>query len=197
MNLWDRLLPQTEITMNLLQQSNCTPMVLVYAHPAGPFDYNKMLLAPMGCEVQVHGKTGKCVHGLTTSLIVGICSCHPSINECKTQECLTDTIQVQHKNITNPSLSPHDKLMNAIANCKAALHGTTAHNSNQQLQDLNTLVQNAEVHVRQRYHTPSTGASTAISSTQNHNHTSSKGAGRGGMPDVEPLTNTCKTAQMQ
>ena len=41
MNLWDRLLPQAEITLNLLLQSNATPTVLAYAHLSGPFDYNK------------------------------------------------------------------------------------------------------------------------------------------------------------
>jgi hypothetical protein len=32
LSLWDRLLPQTEITLNLLRQSNATPTVSVYAH---------------------------------------------------------------------------------------------------------------------------------------------------------------------
>jgi hypothetical protein len=54
LHLWDRLLPQTKITLNLLRQSNATPNVSAYAHLSGPFDYNKMPLAPMGCEVQVH-----------------------------------------------------------------------------------------------------------------------------------------------
>jgi hypothetical protein len=39
-SLWDRLLPQTEITINLIRQSNATPNVLAYAHLSGPFDYN-------------------------------------------------------------------------------------------------------------------------------------------------------------
>ena len=56
LNLWDKLLPQTEITLNLLQQSNAAPMVSAYAHLCGPFDYNKMLLSPMGCDAQVHKK---------------------------------------------------------------------------------------------------------------------------------------------
>jgi hypothetical protein len=59
-NLWDWLLPQTEITINLIQQSNATPSTLAYVHLSGPFDYNKMPLAPMGCEAQVHEKTNKC-----------------------------------------------------------------------------------------------------------------------------------------
>jgi hypothetical protein len=46
-SLWNRLLPQTEITINLIQQSNATPNVSAYAHLSGPFDYNKMPLAPI------------------------------------------------------------------------------------------------------------------------------------------------------
>ena len=38
-NLWDGLLTQTEITLNLLQKSNVTPNVSAYAHLSGPFDY--------------------------------------------------------------------------------------------------------------------------------------------------------------
>ncbi len=58
-NLWDWLLPQTEITINLIRQSNATPNVLAYAHLSGFFDYTKMPLAPMGCEAQMHEKTNK------------------------------------------------------------------------------------------------------------------------------------------
>ena len=54
-----RLLPQAEVTVNLLRQSNTAPHVSAYAHLSGLFDYNKMALAPMGCEVQVHEKTDK------------------------------------------------------------------------------------------------------------------------------------------
>jgi hypothetical protein len=53
--------PQTKITINLIQQSNATPNVSACAHLSGPFDYNKMPLAPMGCNAQVHEKTNK--HG--------------------------------------------------------------------------------------------------------------------------------------
>ena len=58
-SLWNRLLPQAEVTINLLRKSNAAPNVSAYAHLSGPFDYNKMPLAPMRCEVQVHEKTDK------------------------------------------------------------------------------------------------------------------------------------------
>jgi hypothetical protein len=54
MNLWDRLLLQTVLTLNLLRQSNVAPTVSAYQFVNGPFDYNKMPLAPMGCTVQIH-----------------------------------------------------------------------------------------------------------------------------------------------
>jgi len=47
-------LPQTVLTLNLLRQSNVAPTVSAYQYVNGPFDYNKMPLAPMGCAVQVH-----------------------------------------------------------------------------------------------------------------------------------------------
>ncbi|KAL7476379.1 hypothetical protein ACHAW6_002249 [Cyclotella cf. meneghiniana] len=54
--LWDNLLPQTKITLNLFCQSNTTPMISAYAHLNGSFNYNKMPLAPMGCHAHVHEK---------------------------------------------------------------------------------------------------------------------------------------------
>eukprot|EP00804_Cyclotella_cryptica_P003566 CCRYP_002170-RA/>CCRYP_002170-RA protein AED:0.36 eAED:0.36 QI:0/0/0/1/0/0/3/0/313 len=51
LQLWDKLLPQAKITLNLFCQSNATPTISAYAHLCGPFDYNKMPLAPLGCNV--------------------------------------------------------------------------------------------------------------------------------------------------
>ena len=51
-SLWDRFLPHTEITLNLLCQSNATPNVSAYAHMYGNFDYNRMSLAPIRCPCQ-------------------------------------------------------------------------------------------------------------------------------------------------
>jgi hypothetical protein len=39
-NLWDWLLPQTKITINLIQQSNATPKVSAYAHLSRLCNYN-------------------------------------------------------------------------------------------------------------------------------------------------------------
>ncbi len=59
MNLWDRLLPQTVLTVNLLQRSNIAPIVSAYQYIHGACNYNKMPLAPMGCAVQIHKMSEK------------------------------------------------------------------------------------------------------------------------------------------
>ena len=59
MNLWDCLIPQAELTCNILHQSNVAPKVAAQAYAFGPHDSNRMPLAPMVCAVQIHEKTSK------------------------------------------------------------------------------------------------------------------------------------------
>ena len=68
--LWDRLLTQTKITINLFFQSNETPNVSAYAHLRVPFDYNKTPLAPMVKSVQVYEKQTKKRMGIPHSQLM-------------------------------------------------------------------------------------------------------------------------------
>jgi len=120
-NLWDRLLPQTEITLNLLRQSNSTPNISAYAHLSGPFDYNKMPLAPMGCAAQIHKKTDKrgtwqyhSVDGWYLYTSPNHYRAHACHIKATNKERLTDTVDFQHKRITNPTITHADKVMHAI-----------------------------------------------------------------------------------
>jgi hypothetical protein len=58
-NQWDKLLPQTILTLNLLRQSNVAPNISAYAYHHSTFDYNRMPIAPMGCSVQFHIKPSR------------------------------------------------------------------------------------------------------------------------------------------
>ena len=53
---WDRLLPQSELTLNLLRPSRVSPRLSAYAYLFGTFDFNKTLFAPAGTRVLVHKK---------------------------------------------------------------------------------------------------------------------------------------------
>jgi hypothetical protein len=58
-HLWDRLLPQAEITLNLLRTSRLHPQLSAAAHFHGLVDYNKTAFAPPGCKIIAHEKPGK------------------------------------------------------------------------------------------------------------------------------------------
>ena len=56
LNLWDKLIPQALITLNLLRGSRLNPKLSAYAQVNGPFDFNKTPIAPPGTRVLVHEK---------------------------------------------------------------------------------------------------------------------------------------------
>jgi hypothetical protein len=58
-HLWDRLLPQAEITLNLLRTSRLHPQLSAAAHYHGLVDYNKTDFAPPGCKIIAHENPGK------------------------------------------------------------------------------------------------------------------------------------------
>ena len=140
--MWDTLLEQTEITLNLLQQSNATPTVSTHAHFSGPFDYNKMPLAPMGCNAQVHEKTdkrGTWAYHSVDGWYLYTSPEHYRMHACHIKstrgERLTDTIQLRHKHITNPTITQADKLMQAMSDCISALKGHAKNNNSKNFRE--------------------------------------------------------------
>ena len=51
---WDRLLPQTTLTLNLLRSSRVHPSLSAHASLFGQFDFNRTPLAPMGTQIIAH-----------------------------------------------------------------------------------------------------------------------------------------------
>ena len=71
------LLPQIEITVNLLQQSSSTPTVLAYAHLSGTCDRNMIPLTLTGYVWILNSQKNRQEGHLdisTTQSTVGICS---------------------------------------------------------------------------------------------------------------------------
>ena len=54
LKLRDKLLPQTELALNLLRLPNAASTISAQAHSFGNFYFDRMPLAPMGCAVQIH-----------------------------------------------------------------------------------------------------------------------------------------------
>jgi hypothetical protein len=128
MYLWDRLLPQAVATLNVLQQSNNNPSVSAYEYVNGPFNYNSMLLAPLGCAVQVHEATNRQKTWDVHSLNGWYLGTSPEHYRChhffckKTQsERILDTVSFQHRYLTIPELTTEDKIVLALGDIKSIL----------------------------------------------------------------------------
>jgi hypothetical protein len=84
----------------------------------------------MGCEAQVHEKTDK--HGTWAYHLVDgwylftspehYCTHNCHIKHTKSEQ-LSDTVQFQHKRITNPFIMHANKVMQALAKCVKAIQG--------------------------------------------------------------------------
>mmetsp|Transcript_27774 Transcript_27774/g.57545 ORF Transcript_27774/g.57545 Transcript_27774/m.57545 type:complete len:567 (-) Transcript_27774:1911-3611(-) len=58
-NCWDLLIPQANISLNLLRASRIQPKLSAYALVHGSFDYNQIPLAPPGCKIAIHDRAGE------------------------------------------------------------------------------------------------------------------------------------------
>jgi hypothetical protein len=146
MRLWDKLLPQVILTLNLLQQSNMAPTILVYAYVNSPFDYNAMPLAPMGCTVQIYESTSRRTTWAENSIEGWYLRTSPEHYRChvihvkKTRsERITDTVWFKHKYITQPKVTPVDQIVKPIINLTCALKGKNIIEGLEQMETLQKL----------------------------------------------------------
>ena len=59
--LWDQLLPQTELTLNLLLYSTLSPDMSAWEHFNGPFNFDATPISPIGFPVIIHNNPGTCL----------------------------------------------------------------------------------------------------------------------------------------
>jgi hypothetical protein len=62
--LWDKLIPQAELTLNMVRGSRMNPKLSAWDQLSGVFDYNRTPLGPPGTRVLVHEKSHQ--HGTWT-----------------------------------------------------------------------------------------------------------------------------------
>ncbi len=55
-HIWDLLIPQAELTLNLLQQAMLNPCISMWEYFEGPFNYDATPLWPLGTRVIVYHK---------------------------------------------------------------------------------------------------------------------------------------------
>jgi hypothetical protein len=128
LNLWDKLLPQATLTLNLLRPSRINPKLSAYAQICGAFNFDKTPLAPPGIKVHTHeraeGRETFSVHS-ARDYYVGPClhyyRCYnvwiPTMNSI----CIANTVDWFPHNLTMPTSSATDILLATAKDLTAAL----------------------------------------------------------------------------
>jgi hypothetical protein len=128
LHLWDRLLSQAEITLNLLRTSRLNPQLSAAAHFHGLVDYNKTAFAPPGCKIIAHEKPGKRrtwalqgQHGYSLGPAMHHYRCQNVYISATVSERIVDTLEFSPHNYQMPQLSSTDRLLMAAKDMADAL----------------------------------------------------------------------------
>jgi hypothetical protein len=118
LNLWDRLLPQAEITFNLLRTSRLHPQLSAVAHFHGLMDYNKTAFAPPGCKIIAHENPGKRhtwahhgQHGYSLGPAMHHYRCQNVYISSTASEPILDTLEFFPHNYQMPQLLSTNRLL--------------------------------------------------------------------------------------
>jgi hypothetical protein len=128
LHLWDRLLPQADITLNLLRTSRLHPQLSDVAHLHGLVDYNKTSFAPPGCKIIAHEKPGKRrtwaphgQHGYSLGPAMHHYRCQNVYIAATASERIVDTLEFLPHNFPMPQLSSTDILLMATNDISNAI----------------------------------------------------------------------------
>jgi hypothetical protein len=128
--LWDLLLPQAELTLNLLCQATLNPRISAWEFFQGPFDFNKTPLGPVGCCVRIHAKPAtwqswdfRAKLGFYIGpALDSYCCCKLVKSDTKSQVIL-DTVKFCHLYLSVPVPSTKDKIIHGLQVLAGAIRG--------------------------------------------------------------------------
>ena len=147
LHLWDRLLPQATITLNLLRASRVNPKLSAYAQIHGQFDYNRTPLVPPGTKVLAHERpedrksfAPHAVEGFYTGPAMDHYRCYKIWIKSTGRERIVNTIKWLPHNFRMPHPSREALIIAAANDLTKALLST---DENRALPPLHTDTRNA------------------------------------------------------
>jgi hypothetical protein len=127
-HLWDILLPQAEITLNLLRSSRLHPQLYAAAHYHGLIDYNRTVFGPPGCKIVAHEKLSQlftwAAHGQTGWSLVPAMHyyrCQNVYITATASERIVDTLEFFPHNSPVLRMSSTDRVLMAAQDMTEAL----------------------------------------------------------------------------
>jgi hypothetical protein len=128
LRFWSSLLPQAEMSLNLLRQSRINPKLSAYAQLNGQLDYNRTPMAPPGCEIIAFQPPAQRAawgyHGQKAWYVrpaMDHYRCIIAINAQTARESVVETVQFLPHNFTMPQTSSQDLAIQAARDLTQAL----------------------------------------------------------------------------
>ena len=119
--LWDTLLQQAEITLNLMRTSRLNPLMSAYCQLGGPFDYNSTPMTPPGCRVIIHQKSSQRaswapdgIGGWYTGPAMHHYRCYTCISEKSGATLVADTMLFYPQKTNLSMITPQEKIHFAL-----------------------------------------------------------------------------------
>ena len=120
-NRWDLLLPQAELTANLLRQSTLFPMMSACEHLNGFYNFNATPMGPPGCQIISHakGSTQRLWYfrggvGFYVGPSLEHYQCYKVIKNSTQHVVINDTVVFQHPTMACPILTPEDRIIHCL-----------------------------------------------------------------------------------
>ena len=138
--MWDNLLVQTELTINLLRQANLNPRMPEWEYYNGAFDYSATPLGPLGCKIMIHNTSNtrkswyqRGREGFSVGLALQHYRCIQAIDGKTKALVITDTDEYLHIYLTQPHITAEDRMTHAIIFLTAPLKDVPASICNSKL----------------------------------------------------------------
>jgi hypothetical protein len=145
--LWDLLLPQAKLTVNLLRQATINPKISAWEYLNCPFDFNKTPLAPVGCRVLIQAKLVmqrswdyRAKQGFYLGPALDHYRCYKLVNSDTKQKVILDTVKLRHAYLQILMVLADDKIINGRQVMAGALQNAPPPTSSNQLDAIETIL---------------------------------------------------------
>ena len=144
--LWDHLLPQTEMTLNFLQQSTLNPTKSAWGFFNAAFYYDATPIGLLGCQMIIHKKTsvrnswefcGK--DGWILGCFLEHYRCQRVAPKDTKYVQVFDTLEYWHHYLTQPTLALEDRVLHGLQTLICALEGAPIQMCDEQIRAISSL----------------------------------------------------------
>ena len=131
--MWENLLLQTELTINLIRKATLNPRMSAWEYYTGAFDYTATPVGPIGCKIMIHTTSKKRKswnqrgrEGFSVGPALQHYRCIQEIDGKNKALIITDTAEYFHKYLTQPHVTAEDRMAHAIRFLTSANQGCTS-----------------------------------------------------------------------